>query len=67
MNKNIKMVLLIAGVALLIYGVYTMITPETKVSIGELDLLKVQDNTNSYITIGLGIAAIALSLLKSKN
>jgi uncharacterized membrane protein HdeD (DUF308 family) len=67
MNKTIKTVLLIIGVILLVYGIYTMITPETKISIGDLELLKVQDNTNSYIVIGLGLVAIVLSLLKGKE
>ena len=67
MNKTIKTVLLIIGVILLVYGIYTMITPETKISIGDLELLKVQDNTNSYIVIGLGLVAIVLSLLKGKG
>jgi uncharacterized membrane protein HdeD (DUF308 family) len=67
MNKTIKTILLIVGVILLVYGIYTMITPETQVSIGDLDLLKVQDNTNSYIVIGLGLIAIVLSLLKEKG
>ena len=67
MNKTIKTVLLLAGIVLLVYGTYTMIQPETQVSIGDLDLIKSQDNTNSYITIGLGIAAVALSLIKGKS
>jgi len=67
MNKTIKTVLLILGVILLVYGIYTMITPETQVSIGKLDLLKVQDNTSSYIIIGVGLVAIVLSLLKGKG
>jgi hypothetical protein len=67
MNKTIKTVLLILGVILLVYGIYTMITPETQVSIGKLDLLKVQDNTSSYIVIGAGLVAIVLSLLKGKG
>ena len=67
MNKTIKTVLLILGVILLVYGIYTMITPETQVSIGKLDLLKVQDNTSSYIVIGVGLVAIVLSLLKGKG
>jgi uncharacterized membrane protein HdeD (DUF308 family) len=66
MNKKIKTVLLIVGVILLVYGIYTMITPETQISIGDLDLLKGQDNTNSYIVFGLGLIAIVLSLLKGK-
>lgn len=67
MNKSIKTVLLVAGVILLGYGIYTMIQPEAQVSIGDVDLIKTQDNTNSYITIALGIVAVALGLVKGKS
>lgn len=67
MNKTIKTVLLIVGVLLLAYGIYTMIIPETQVSIGDLDLVEAQDNTNSFIIIGLGIVAVVLSLIKGKS
>ena len=67
MKKPIKTILITAGVILLGYGIYTMILPERKVSIGDLDLLKTQDNTNSYITIVLGIVAVILGLIKGKN
>ena len=67
MNKTIKTVLLIVGVLLLAYGIYTMIIPETQVSIGDLDLVEAQDNTNSFIIIGLGIVAVVLSLIKEKS
>lgn len=67
MNKTIKTVLLIAGVILVAYGIYTMIQPETQVSIGDLDLLEAQDNTNSYITIAIGVVALALGLIKGKS
>ncbi|MDX6745488.1 hypothetical protein SHK09_01690 [Polaribacter sp. PL03] len=67
MNKSIKTILLVAGVILLGYGIYTMIQPEAQVSIGDLDLITTQDNTNSYITIALGIAAVAISLVKGKS
>jgi hypothetical protein len=63
MNKTIKIILLTAGVILLGYGIYTMVIPETHVAIGDLDLIKTQDNTNSYITIALGIVAGVLSLM----
>jgi hypothetical protein len=42
MNETIKTVLLISGVILLVYGIYRMKTPETRISIGKLDLLKVK-------------------------
>jgi hypothetical protein len=67
MNKTIKTVLLIAGIILLTYGIYTMVIPETQVSIGDVDLIESQDNTNAFITIGIGIVAIALSLIKGKS
>jgi uncharacterized membrane protein HdeD (DUF308 family) len=67
MNKTIKTVLLFTGVILLVYGIYTLVIPETQVSIGGLDLVTVQDNTNSYIAIGFGILTVALSLIKEKS
>ncbi|KOY51807.1 hypothetical protein [Polaribacter dokdonensis] len=67
MNKTIKTVLLIVGVILLAYGIYTMVIPETKVAIGDVSLVEAQDNTNSFIIIGLGIVAVVLSLVKGKS
>ena len=67
MNKGIKIVLLILGIILVGYGTYTLIEPETQVSIGNVDLIKSQENTNSYITIALGIVAIGISLVKGKS
>lgn len=67
MNKTIKTILLIVGVVLLAYGFYTLVIPETQVSIGDVDLFEAQDNTNAYITIGLGLLAIVLSLIKGKS
>lgn len=67
MNKTIKSVLLIVGIIILAYGIYTMVVPETQVSIGDVDLIESQDNTNSYIAIALGIVAVALSLIKGKS
>ncbi len=40
---------------------------ETQVSLGDVDLVETQDNTNAYITIGLGIVAVATSLIKGKS
>lgn len=67
MNKSIKTVLLIIGVILLAFGIYTLVIPEPEISIGDLNLIKVQENTNSYIGITLGIIAVALSLIKEKS
>lgn len=67
MNKNIKTILLVAGIILLAYGFYTMVVPETKVAVGDVSLVEAQDNTNAYIAIALGILAVVLSLIKGKN
>ena len=67
MNKKIKSVLLIVGLVLAGYGIFMLIQPETQVSIGDLDLVEAQDNTNAYITIGIGVVAIALGLLGGKK
>lgn len=66
MTKTAKTVLLIAGIALLGYGIYTLIAPEASVSIGSFSV-SAQDNTNAYITIGLGIAALAANFLGGKK
>lgn len=67
MNKSIKMILLVAGIVVLGYGIYTLIAPEAAVSIGSVDLLEVQDNNNAYITIGLGVVLLVVSQLGSKG
>ncbi|MCF7568929.1 hypothetical protein L3X37_11230 [Sabulilitoribacter arenilitoris] len=66
MNKNAKMILIILGIVLVGYGIYTLVAPEAAVSIGDFSV-EAQDNTNSYITIVLGLAAIALSFLGGKK
>ncbi|MCL6295630.1 hypothetical protein [Jejuia spongiicola] len=66
MNKNVKIILLVVGVILVGYGIYTLVAPEAAVSIGGLSV-EAQDNTNSYITIALGLVAIALNFLGGKK
>ncbi len=66
MHKLIQAILLVAGVVLIGYGIYTMITPEASLDLGIVEA-EVQDNDNAYITIGLGIASVVLSLLGSKK
>jgi len=68
MNKSIKSILIIVGVILLGYGIYTLVVPETILSIGSLDV-KAQDNNHnsSYITIGLGLLALFIGLMGSRK
>ena len=67
MNKTVKTILLIGGVVLLGYGIYILIQPEASLSIGDVNLFESQDNTNAYITIGLGIVALAVALVVGKK
>lgn len=66
MNKTVKTILLVAGLGLLGYGIYTLITPEASVSIGEFSV-EAQDNTDAYITIALGLVAVVLSMVAGKK
>ncbi len=58
MNNTLKFVLLIAGVVLIGYGLYTAITPEVSLDAGPLQVQAHGDNTQSYAMIGLGILAL---------
>jgi hypothetical protein len=66
MNKTVKRILMVVGIILLAYGIYTMVAPEASISVGPLNV-EAQDNTNSYITIGLGIVALVASFLEGKK
>jgi len=66
MNKTIKMILLIAGVGLLGYGIYLLVMPETSLDLGIIDI-ETQDNKNAYITIVLGLVALAIGFIAGKK
>ncbi|MGB5418916.1 hypothetical protein [Algibacter sp.] len=66
MNKTIKLILLVAGVALLVYGLYLLVIPETSVDLGIIDI-KAQDNENAYITIGLGLVTLLVGFLVGRK
>ena len=66
MNKTVKLILLIVGIILLGYGIYTLVAPEASISLGPLNA-EVQDNNNAYITIVLGVVALLASLFGGKK
>ncbi|PNQ73444.1 hypothetical protein C1T31_08015 [Hanstruepera neustonica] len=66
MNNTIKKILLIVGIIIVGYGIYTLVAPEASIGIGDLSI-EAQDNDNSYVTIALGLASIALSFLGRKK
>ena len=66
MNNTVKLILLVVGVILIGYGIYTLIAPEASVDLGVISA-EVQDNNDSYITIALGLVAVILSRLGGKK
>lgn len=66
MHKAIQAILLVVGVFLIGYGLYSMITPEASVDLGIVEA-EIQDNNNAYVNMGFGLAAIILSLLAGRR
>lgn len=62
MSNTLKIVLIIVGVLLVGYGLYTLFTPEVIMQMGSLKLEAQGDKTQSYAMIGLGILALAGSI-----
>ncbi len=58
MNNTLKMVLLIVGIGLIAYGLYTAIAPEVSIDAGPFQVQAQGDNTQSYAMIGLGVLAL---------
>lgn len=66
MNSTVKMILLVVGVILIGYGIYTLIDPEASMDLGVVSAEE-QDNNDSFITIAFGLVAIVLSRLGGKK
>ena len=67
MNNTLKIVLIIVGVILVGYGLYTLFTPETLIQMGSLKVEAQGDKTQSYAMIGLGILALVGSIAFKKR
>lgn len=66
MNKTIKTILIVAGLALLIYGGYELVTPEASIDLGVAEI-ESQNNNNAYITMCIGIVALVAGFIVSKK
>ena len=58
MKNTLKIVLLVVGILLVVYGLYTLLTPEVSMEAGPLKVEAQGDNTQSYAMIGLGVLAL---------
>lgn len=58
MKNTLKFVLLILGIFLIVYGLYTLISPEVSLQAGPLKVEAQGDNTQSYAMIGFGILTL---------
>ena len=58
MSNTLKYSLLVLGVVLVVYGLYTLVIPEVSVEAGPLKVEAQGDNTQSYAMIGLGILSL---------
>ncbi|MCG1037684.1 hypothetical protein [Polaribacter sargassicola] len=66
MNTLTKTILILAGLGLLIYGGIELVSPEASLDIGIAEF-ESQNNTNAYISIGIGIAALLAGFFVKKN
>ena len=67
--KILKMVLLIVGVILIIFGLYNAFVPQTVVDIGPLELNAIEGLNNQTLgMIGIGVLALlGGALLKNRR
>jgi hypothetical protein len=69
MKNSLNIILLVVGVILIGYGLYTILSPNTIIEVGPIQI-KENDNgidTQSVIIIGLGILSIAGAILLKKK
>lgn len=60
MNSTLKMILIVAGILLLVFGLYHVIIPEASMDLGIIKF-EAQNNSNShYIAIGVGLILILI-------
>lgn len=67
MNNVLKIVLLVVGVGLIGYGLYTLITPEFAIDAGPLQVEAQGDKTQPIAMIAFGILALIGGLAFNKR
>ncbi len=67
MNNVLKIVLLIVGIGLIGYGLYTLLTPEFSFDAGPLKIEAQGDKTQPLAMIGFGVLALIAGLAFGKR
>ncbi len=67
MNNVLKVVLLIVGIGLIGYGLYTLFTPEFSFDAGPLKIEARGNNTQSLAMIGFGVLSLIAGLAFGKR
>ncbi|WP_299619416.1 hypothetical protein [uncultured Tenacibaculum sp.] len=66
MNKIIKLIFILAGLAFLVYGGYQLIKPESSVDLGIAEI-ETQNNNNAYVVLGIGLSILLLGLIVNRK
>jgi len=67
MKNTLKVVLLIVGVALIGYGIYTLLFPHISLNNGTEKILAENDNTQSFAMICFGVLTLICGLAFRKK
>ena len=67
MNNVLKISLLVIGIGLVGYGLYTLIFPEVSLEAGPITVEAQGDNTQSYAMMGFGLLALIAGLAFGKR
>ena len=63
MNEPTKIILLVVGVIIIAIGAYTFIDSLAAVNLGLSNVIKVQDNSDDYFTMVLGLILIIIGVI----
>lgn len=69
MNNTIKIILLVVGLAMIGFGLYTIFTPDAVLEVGPLSV-KAKNNsidTQSIVIIGLGVLVLLGAVFSKKK
>ena len=69
MNKSLKTLLIVVGIALIAYGLYTMFSPDAVIDAGPISI-EASDNsvsTQTIVVLVLGALALAAALFAKKK